>query len=374
MKRSLFIILFLVLGSTGLTFVLGTKGLQFAAMAEEAAEAQMPKTTVATFTAASQDWEQSLRAVGSIRPIQGVLLETEASGLVQSINFENGQLVEAEQLMVQLDIAVEQAQLRSAEATARLAEIEFQRAQRLRESGNVPQSSLDSAIADMERANAEVENIKAVIDRKTIRAPFAGRVGIRQINLGQFVPMGAPLVALQSYGEVFVNFSLPQQALGIVKERYPIVLSTDAFPGREFVGKVTAISPEIDQATRTVRLQGTLLNTDESLRPGLFTRLRVILPESKPVVAVPTTSILYAPYGNSIFRVVTDEETGDLVAKQFFVRLGATRGDFVEVIEGVNPGDQIVSGGAFKLRNNTPVIIDNSRAPEPELYPEPNNS
>lgn len=374
MKRSLFILLFIVIGSTCLAFIFGTKGLQFAAMAEAAAGAEMPKTTVATFTATTQDWEQSLRAVGSIRPIQGVQLEAEAAGMVQSINFENGQLVKNGQLLVQLDVAVEQAQLRSAEATARLAEIEYQRAKRLRESGNVPQSNLDSAIADMERANAEVANIQAVIDRKTIRAPFSGRVGIRQINLGQFVPIGAPLVALQSHGDVFVNFSLPQQALGIVQEGYPIVLTTDAFPGREFVGKVTAISPEINQATRTIQLQGTLSNEDESLRPGLFTRIRVILPEFKQVVAVPVTSILYAPYGDSVFKVVTDEESGGLVAKQFFVRLGETRGDFVEVIEGIKSGHSVVSGGSFKLRNNAPVNIDNSNAPKPELHPEPKNA
>lgn len=374
MKRATFIFLFLILFVAGLTFVLGTKGLQFAAMAEAASQKWQPETTIATFTAESQDWEQSLRAVGSIRPVQGVRLEAEAAGIVESINFENGQQVEAGQLLVQLDVAVEQAQLRSAEATARLAEIEYQRALRLRESGNVPQSNLDTALADMERANAEVENIRAVIDRKTVRAPFSGHVGIREINLGQFVPMGAPIVALQAYDQVFVNFTLPQQALGRVQEGFTVALTTDAHPGREFRGRITAVSPEIDSTTRTIQLQGTLDNPDGALRAGQFVRLRVILPGEKRVTAIPLTSVLYAPYGNSIYRVVPNEETGGLVAKQFFVRLGETRGDFVEVIEGIAPGDQVVAAGAFKLRNNTPVKIDNSNTPKPELTPNPDNS
>ena len=255
-----------------------------------------------------------------------------------------------------------------------MAKTEYERTAKLRESGSVPQSALDAAIADLDRANAEVENIKAIIDRKTIMAPFAGRVGIRQINLGQFVAQGAPVVALQSYEKVYVNFSLPQQALSRVEVGYPIVLTTDAFEGLEFEGEVTALSPEIDPATRTIKIQGTLDNKDGKLRAGLFVRIKVVLPISNKVIAIPTTSVLYAPYGNSVYKVVEDDETGALVAKQYFVRLGATRGDFVSVVEGVSLGDAVVSNGSFKLRKGAPVNVDNTNTPSPELEPTPGNS
>lgn len=374
MKRRYFIILFLVLLLFILGAVIGTKGLQFGAMEKAAAQAQAPSATVSTTTVTTQKWQQSLRAVGSIQPVQGVILEAEAAGIVASIHFANGQRVASGDLLVQLDIGVEKAQLKSAEATARLAEIEFQRAKRLRESGNVPQSTLDSAIADMERANAEVENIRALIDRKTIRAPFSGRVGIRQINLGQFVPLGSTIVPIQADDTVYVNFSLPQQALASLEAGYELVLTADAYPGREFRGEVTALSPEIDPTTRTIKVQGTLTNADSALRSGLFVRIRVILPEIKKVLAIPATAVLYAPYGNSIYKVLEDESGDGRIAKQHFVRLGEKRGDFVEVIEGVDAGDQVVSAGAFKLRNNTSVTIDNSNKPEPQLDPSPDNA
>ncbi len=374
MKRASFIIIFVVLILTGLGLIVGTKGLQFAAMSESAENAAPPLATVSSFKVEQQSWVQSLRAVGSIQPVRGVVLEAEAPGLVQSIHFENGQKVNQGDLLVQLDIDVEQARLKAAEATARLAELEFRRAERLRESGNVPQSNLDRAIADMERANAEVENIRAIIDRKTIRAPFSGRVGIRQINLGQFVPLGAPIVPIQAYEKVYVDFSLPQQALATVVEGYRINLKADAYPKRIFEGRVTALSPEIDPATRTIKVQGTLENPDGALRAGLFVRVEVILPEKKTVTAIPATAVLYAPYGDSVYRLTEDPDREGIVAKQSFVRLGQTKGDFVEVLEGVKRGDRVVSAGAFKLRNNARVNIDDSNRPAPMLDPVPDNS
>ncbi len=374
MKRRYFIFPFLLLMALALSALLGTKGLQFAAMAEASEGAGPPPSTVATFTVESQDWVQRLEAVGSIQPVKGVVLEAESPGIVKAIHFENGQKVAAGDLLVQFDVSVESAQLRAAEATVRLAELELTRTRSLREGGNVPQSSLDAAVADRERAQAEVENLQAVIDRKTIRAPFAGRVGIRQINLGQFVPAGSPLVPLQSYDQVYVNFSLPQQALSQIEEGFALELETDAFPGRRFAGVVTALSPEIDPTTRTIEVQGTLDNPDGALRAGLFVRIDVILPERRTVLVVPTTAVLFAPYGNSIFKVVEDAEGDGLLAKQHFVRLGQTRGDFVEVHEGVAAGEQIVSAGAFKLRNNAAVQVNNDNAPKPELNPTPENS
>ena len=374
MKRAFFIIIFVVLILIGLGFIVGTKGLQFAAMSESAENAAPPLSTVSSFNVEQQSWEQSLRAVGSIQPVQGVVLEAEAPGLVQSIHFENGEKVDEGDLLVQLDIDVEQARLRAAEATARLSELEFRRAERLRESGNVPQSNLDRAIADLERANAEVENIRAIIDRKTIRAPFSGRVGIRKINLGQFVPLGAAIVPIQAYEKVYVDFSLPQQALATVAKGYQVNLRADAYPKRIFEGRVTALSPEIDPATRTIKVQGTLENPDGALRAGLFVRVEVILPEKKEVTAIPVTAVLYAPYGDSVYRLTENPDGEGIIAKQSFVRLGQTKGDFVEVLEGAKRGDRVVSAGAFKLRNNARVNIDNSNRPEPLLDPVPDNS
>lgn len=373
-KRILFIFAFLIFMGIGLTALIGTKMTQFSAMAAAAEMMVPPPTTVSTFAAEKQTWGKSLRAVGSIEPIQGIVIEAESSGQVDAINFENGQEVSKGDLLVQLNIDVEAAQLKSAEATARLAAIEYERNKRLRESGSVSQNALDTAVANIDRANAEIENIKAVIDRKTITAPFDGRVGIRQINLGQFVPQGSPVVALQAYEKVYVNFSLPQQALSSVQVGYPLLLTTDVFPNEQFMGSVTALSAEIDPLTRTIEVQGTLDNADGKLRAGLFVRTEVVLPDESSVIAVPTTSVLYAPYGNSIYKVVEDADTGAKIAKQYFVRLGAVNGDFVAVEMGVDVGDSVVSNGAFKLRNGAPVNIDNSNTPSPELEPNPGNS
>ncbi|WP_269522257.1 efflux RND transporter periplasmic adaptor subunit [Coraliomargarita parva] len=373
-KKITFALIFAAALAVALVAIVGTKVLQFKVMGAAEASTKPPSSTISTFTAEKQNWGESLRAVGSIQPVQGVALEAEASGIVKSIDFTNGQRVQAGDLLVQLDIDVEKAQLKAAEATAKLAALEYERAKRLRESGNVPQSQLDSAVADLDKANADVENIKAVIDRKTVTAPFDGRVGIRQINLGQFVPQGAPIVALQSYDKVYVNFTLPQQALSRLEVDYPVTLETDAFPGREFEGQITALSPEIDPVTRTIEVQGTLDNPEGLLRAGLFVRVRIILPVEEEVLVVPATAILYAPFGNSVYKVLPAEEGEGLIAKQFFVRLGRTQGDYVSILEGVEDGDAVVSAGAFKLRNNTPVNIDNENTPKPKLAPKPANS
>jgi membrane fusion protein (multidrug efflux system) len=361
-----------------LLILLGTKALQFGAMAEAGKNGGPWPEAVSTFIVEQQIWEQSLSAVGSIEPIQGIELEAEAPGIVKAINFENGESVEKDALLVQLDVQVERAQLRAAEAIARLAEVEYERAKTLRSSGSVTQSQLDRAIADQEKAIAEVENLKAVIDRKTIRAPFTGKVGIRQINLGQYVPQGATIVSLQANEKVFVNFTLPQQALARIKTGMTVELTSDVYQGKVFTGEITALSPQLDPITRTVEVQGTLDNQEGLLRAGLFVRVNVALPEQNEVLVVPSTAILYAPYGNSVFKVETaiDEagnETG-LVVKQHFVRIGERRGDFIAIKKGLEAGDQIVSAGAFKLRNNSSVMINNDLAPEPKLDPTPDNS
>lgn len=358
--------------------LIAVKVMQIGALKKASAQARPMASTVSTFIAETQNWEQTLNAVGSIQPIQGVELKAEVTGLVSAINFENGQHVKKGDCLLELDVAVEAAQLRSAQASARLAELEYQRSQSLRESGSITQSQLDRARADHDRAQAEVENLQAVIDRKRVYAPFDGELGIRQVNLGQYVNPGTPIVSLQAYQQVYVNFTLPQQKLAQLQTGLQIRLQSQAYPGIVFEGSLTALSPRIDPITRTVEVQGTFDNPDALLRAGLFVRATVVLPKQEAVTVVPATSILYAPYGNSVFTIepqLNDAgvETG-LVAKQQLVRSGERRGDFISIIDGIKAGDTVVSAGAFKLRNNSAVTINNELAPQPELAPTPDNS
>ena len=377
-KKLLFSLLVLtVLGLTIAALVL-TKGSQFAAMAAAGENGGPPPSTVTVRPVETQTWKTRLKAVGSVEPIRGILVETEAAGVVETIGFENGRMVQKDDLLVQLKIDVERAQRRAAKATAALAETEFRRAEQLRASGSIPQSRLDEATADLERARAEVENIEAMIDRKTIKAPFTGRAGIRQVNLGQFVPLGAPIVNLQSDAQVYVNFSLPQRHLKALREGLTIEVGSDAFPGERFRGKLTAISPEVSNMTRNINLQGTLDNPRGLLRSGLFVEVDVVLPEEETVTIVPATAIQYAPYGNSVFIVEAPSdpqaEGASLTVDQRFVRLGRTRGDFVSVVKGLEPGQRVVTVGGFKLKNGDRIRIDNEQAPEAKLRPSPDNA
>lgn len=365
---SLFALIGLIVG-----FVVFTKFAQFGSA--DASGGGPPPETVSTFEVEQQVWERGIDAVGTVEPIQGVLLENEVAGVVDSINFANGEAVEADDILVQLDVRVEQAQLRAAKADLGLAEVEFERNERLRGGGNIPQSQLDRAVADLERSKAEVENIEAIIDRKTIRAPFDGRAGIRHINLGQFLSTGAPIVSVQAFDRFYINFNLPQNSLGTITEGLSIDVSSDGFPDDTFSGKITAINPLVDPITRSVEIQGTFENTADKLRSGLFVRVRIQLPQDDEVLVVPSTAILYAPYGNSVYRVVdAGDDGGGKVVNQSFVRIGRRLGDFVAIEDGLEAGDVIVSAGAFKLRNNAPVRINNDLAPEPKAEPTPPNS
>tara|TARA_B110000208_G_scaffold153249_1_gene185418 strand:- start:16797 stop:17936 length:1140 start_codon:yes stop_codon:yes gene_type:complete len=361
-----------------LLFLVGTKKLSFGAMGA-AGKMKGPRAeSVSTSIAERQSWVDSIQAIGSIEPYKGVRLDTEVAGVVSAINFKNGQDVDAGTILVQLDIAVESALLNSNQATAHLAEIELVRAKRLRGTDSIAQSQLDRAQAGFDEATAEMKNLKAIIERKTIRAPFSGRVGIRQINLGQYLSPGAPIVNLQSCDQVFVNFTLPQKAIARVTTGMKITLQSDVYPEQTFESSVTAISPQIDPVTRTVQFQGTLENKDDRLRPGLFVKVTVILTNKNDVLVVPATSIVYAPYGNSIFKVTTatDEVTGleTTIVKQSFIRIGKRSGDFVSILDGLQEGDEIVSAGAFKLNNGMLITIHNDLAPTPELAPSPGNS
>lgn len=373
-KKVVFILSLVAALALAVVLLVGTKLSQFSAMKAAGEKMVLPATTISTFVVAQQVWKTQIRAVGSIEPTQGVNLEAEIPGIVKAINFENGQVVEKGDVLVQLDVSVEQAQLRAAKASANLAKIDFERFQTLRKSGSITQAQLDQASADLERAEAEVDNLSAVIDRKTIRAPFTGRAGIRRVNLGQFVGTGSPIVGLQSDHEVYVNFSLPQQAMSKIETSMQLELSSDVYADQTFSGAITAISPEVDPSTRSIEVQGTLSNKDGLLRSGLFVSVTITLPNPKDVLVVPSTAILYAPYGNSVFVVIPAEGDASPTVKQSFIRIGERKGDFVSIEAGLDLGEEVVSAGTFKLRNNASVKINNDLAPEPELTPTPDNS
>lgn len=356
-----------------------TKLSQFKAMgaAGEAMMANMPPTIVTAAPAKADSWGNSLTAPGSLDAVQGVTVSAEVPGKVVKIAFEPGAAVKAGDILVQLDISTEQAQLAAAESTAKLGKANLDRAQALRKDNTNSPAELDAADAQAKQAIAQAETIKAMIAKKTIRAPFAGRLGLRQVNLGQILREGDPVVNLQTIDPIYVNFSLPQQRLAQVTVGTQVLVSNDAAPGVNFDGKITAVSPEVDPLTRNVRVQATIANRDEKLRPGMYANVEVVLPQQTSVLMVPVTAVLSAPYGDSVFVVdeKKDEKSGKTqqTLRQQFVRIGGSRGDFVNVVDGIKPGEMIVTSGVFKLRPNMHVAIDNKLAPKAELAPKPEN-
>ncbi len=369
-------IFFVVLGLVAIFLLIaGIKGLQIFSMIKMGKSMVMPPTTVTSAKVQKGDWAPSLRAVGSINPVQGATIGAELAGMVSEIGFESGRPVKKGDLLVKLDASAEQAQLRSAQADAELAKADFERARGLAEGRVISKAEMDSAAAKFTQRKAAVDNMQSVIDKKEIRAPFDGIAGIREVNPGQMVPVGQKLVTLQALDKVFVDFSLPQQALGSLKVGLPVKVTTDAIEGREFDGTLSAINSAIDPATRSISLQATIDNADHALRAGMFARVQVLLPETKPTLFIPATAVAYAPFGNSVYLIEQkkDEKTGKdaLVLRQQFIRTGETRGDFIAVTEGLQEGDEVVSTGVFKMRNGMDVAVDNNLAPKAEEAPTP---
>lgn len=357
--------------------IAGIKALQIGALIEAGKNAPKPIETVSTAVVEQDRWVRSVESVGSIRAVQGADLSTETAGIVSRILFENGAEVREGDLLVELDTQAEQATLRSAEAEADLARTVYERTKSLRASNAVPQSELDSAASQLRKVTALVEQLRATISKKQLRAPFTGRLGIREINLGQFVQNGDKIVSLQSLNPIFVDFLLPQQLISTMAPGQKIILRTDAYPDREFVGELTAINSEVDRITRNIRLQGTLKNPDGALRPGMFARVEIFQGGADEVLRIPLTSVFRAPYGDSVF-VVLEKDGPDgkkeMFVEQRFIRTGRTMGDFIAVTEGLKVGDTVVSAGAFKLRNGAGIRVDNSLAPQPATAPNPENS
>jgi membrane fusion protein, multidrug efflux system len=353
--------------------IVGIKGLQIGKMMST--PNVMPPTTVSSATVKQEDWAPVLSAVGSISAVQGAVVSSELGGVVSQIAFENGGTAKKGDLLVQLDASAEEALLRSAEAEAELARQDLERTRGLASQKVVSKAELDAAQSKFNRMNAVVDQMRSNIRKKTIIAPFDGQLGIRQVNVGQMINAGQQVVPLTSLDPVFADFALPQQYLGQLTPGLEVHVSTDALPGRVFNGKLTAMNSMVDSNTRNITLQATLENADHALRPGMFAKAEVTLPEKHKTLVVPGSAISYAPFGDSVFVIEKkkDEKTGkeSEVIRQQFVRVGEARGDFVAITQGLKAGELVVGTGVFKLRNGMTVTINNDLAPKPELNPKP---
>jgi membrane fusion protein, multidrug efflux system len=378
MKKPLIYIL-TVVGLVVLVAILaGIKYQQIGVMIAQGKQFVPPPETVTSAPVQADSWESLLTAVGSLDAVQGVTVTAEVTGKVVKIAFEPGTRVAAGDLLVQQDISAETAQLRSAEASADLARINLDRDKKLLPEKVISQSDFDNAQSQLTQALAQVDNLRAVIAKKTIRAPFAGRLGIRLVNLGQILKESQAIVTLQSLDPIFVDFQIPQQQLAQIRTGLKVRVRSDAMPGQMVEGKITAINPEVDAATRNIRIQATLANPDEQLRPGMYATVAVVLPAKEDILAIPATAVLYAPYSDSVF--VIEEHKGENGApagktvRQQFVRLGEKRGDFIAVTSGLKADETVVSTGVFKLRNGQSVVVDNKLAPDFKLAPQTSES
>ncbi|HET7307047.1 MAG TPA: efflux RND transporter periplasmic adaptor subunit [Gammaproteobacteria bacterium] len=322
-----------------------------------------PPQTVSAMKAPVLEWQPTLQAVGSLRAVQGVDVTTELGGLVAKIDFNSGDHVKAGELLVQLDVSADKAQLQGLEAAAKLAEINYKRDKGLIKKRAISQSQLDQDLSKLESARAGVLQQKATIAKKTIRAPFDGELGVRQVDLGQYVAPGTKIVTLQNLQPIYIEFSLPQQDVNDVHSGQPVTVMVNAYPNATFEGKVNAIDPKVDPQTRNFKLQATIPNKDERLRPGMFADVQVSLPSHPKYVTLPQMAISYNPYGDFVW-IVTSTKGKDgkeaLTVQQQFVQTGPTRGDQVAILKGVKPGEMVVTAGQLKLKKGTPVIINNS--------------
>jgi membrane fusion protein, multidrug efflux system len=338
----------------------------------------MPPTTVSSAVAKEEDWAPVLSAIGSVSAVQGAVVSTELGGVVAQVNFQNGGEAKKGEMLLKLDSSAEEAQLHTAEADLELARANLQRTQDLATRKVVSKQELDAAQSAFGQKQGSVDNMRSFITKKQVRAPFDGQLGIRQVNVGQSIDARTPIVQLTALDPVYVDFSLPQQELPKLGTGFETRVRTDALPGRELKGKLTAINSMVDAATRNVGVQATFENSDHALKPGMFVKVEVVLPDKSKTLVIPGSAVSYAPYGTSVFVIdrkkdpKTGKESQDL--RQAFVRIGESRGDFVSVTEGLKAGDVVVSTGVFKLRNGMPVTINNDLAPKPQLNPTPADS
>jgi len=366
--------------------LVGIKGAQIGklmAMGKQMQQAGPPPEAVASAVAQAQTWDKTVEAVGSISGLRSVSVSNEVPGTVTKILFESGGVVREGQPLIELDAQVERAQLASAEARRDLAQRTLERSRKLLAGQAISAAQLDETEAQLKASSTDVAALRAQLAKKVIRAPFKGRLGIRAVNVGQYLNPGTTVTTLDAVGGTFVDFSLPQEQLAAVTVGLPVQVTLEETK-EQVRGTISAIDPTIDPVTRNVKIRGAIPNLASNPRPGMFVKVEVIKPSKDKVVIVPATSLIHASYGDSLF-VIEDKKPGSpgmtqtpngkpvKTARQQFVRTGITRGDFVEIVKGVQPGQEVVSAGAFKLRNNASVVVDNSVQPTPQQDPHPEN-
>jgi membrane fusion protein, multidrug efflux system len=342
-----------------------------------AASFQPAPEAVTTIVARPERWPATLNSIGTAVAVHGVTVSADQPGIVAAITFESGQAVQAGDVLVRLDTREEQAQLVAAQAQDSLAHANLARAKNLREQGIMAEADYDQVVAENQQTDAKLVEINATIARKVIRAPFSGFLGIRQVNLGQYLKGGDAVVPLQSLSPIYVNFAVPQQDVGKVAVGREVRVTSEGTTVGERRGKITAIDSVIDPATRNIQVQATLANADGRLRPGMFVNAQVVLGTSSEVMALPASAINYAPYGDSVFVVGDMRSPAGATyrgVRQQFVKLGPARGDQVAVLSGLEAGSEVVTSGAFKLRNGAAVRVNNEIQPGNDPAPRPENN
>jgi membrane fusion protein (multidrug efflux system) len=358
----------------GLGFV---KFRQIKTAVAQGASFQPPPEAVTTIVAKQEKWPATLNVIGTTAAVQGVTVSADLPGTVARIAFDSGRAVKAGEILVELDTRQERAQLAATEAQRDLAHINFARLKQLVDEGVLARTEYDNATAQQKATDAQVGEIRATIARKTIRAPFSGILGIRQVNLGQYLSAGEAIVPLQSLNPIYVNFGVPQQTAAQARVGRTLRVSSNDVGGQTFTGRVTALDSVVNEATRNVQVQATLANPGGKLRPGMFVQVEITTGADRPVIALPTSAINYAPYGDSVY-IVSDlkDPSGKTYrgVRQEFVKVEGSRGDQVAVVSGVKPGDEVVSSGVFKLRNGAAVQVNNKVQPGNNPAPKPEDS
>jgi membrane fusion protein (multidrug efflux system) len=350
---------------------------QVEAAMQAGASFQPPPEAVTSILAQRDQWPATMGVIGTMEAVHGVTVSADLPGVVERISFESGQSVSTGDVLVELDTRQERAQLASLEAHSELARLNYGRMQQLVNAGVISRMDYDQATSQQKATEANVAEIRATIARKTIRAPFSGILGIRKVNLGQYLAAGAPMIVLQSLNPIYVDFGVPQQTAAQVKVGSKLRVASEDLAGHGFTGRVTALDSVIDETTRNVQVQATLANPEGKLRPGMFVQVDVGVGASRAAITLPASAISYAPYGDSVF-VITDlkDPKGKTYrgVRQQFVKLEGSRGDQVAVISGVNPGDEVVTSGVFKLRNGAAVQVNNKVQPGNNPAPKPEDS
>ena len=368
-------LIMLVLVGAVLGGIFGFKAFVDAKVREYMAGAGNPPQTVSTTQAVVTPWQPQLEAVGSLRAVSGADLSLEVAGVVEEIDFKSGDNVQAGQVLLRLRADDDIAKLQSLEAVAQLSQITYDRDLKQLKAQAISQAVVDSDEATLRNNKAQVAQQKAIVDKKTLRAPFAGQLGLRQVDLGQYLGAGTTIVTLQSLTPIYIDFLLPQQAFEQIKVGQAVTAKVDAYPGKIFSGEITAINPKVDAATRNLQVRVTLENADYKLLPGMYATVDIDTGAPQRLVTLPQTAISYNPYGNLVYLV--DDKGKDaagkplLVARQTFVTTGATRGDQVAILKGVKEGDVVVTAGQMKLRNGSPLAINNTVKPAEDPNPAP---